>query len=64
MTEHVQVPGARLGRRPASDKPTLKAQHFLKAVPQVPSHADHLDGFEYDLGRNDRYGTCGPYLAE
>lgn len=60
MTEHVKVPGARLGLRPPSGKPTLKASLFLKAIPTVPNAVDHLIGFTYELGRNSEFGTCGP----
>src|SRR5437763_15227250 len=60
--EHTQVPGFRLGRRPPSTKPTLKASTFLRtaAIPTVPNAVDHLGGFEYELGNNQRFGTCGP----
>jgi hypothetical protein len=63
MSEQIQVPGLRLGRRPASDKPTLKASAFLRvaaALPTVPDTVDHLSGVEYGLYENQRFGTCGP----
>lgn len=62
MTEHIRMEGLRLGRKPPSDKPTLKLGQFfrVKALPAVPEAVDHLAGVTYDLGRNTEFGTCGP----
>lgn len=61
--ETEQVPGRRLGRRPADpSRPLLKLADVLTGV--VPSHgvgADHFSKVgDWGLFTNDRYGVCGP----
>lgn len=54
------LPQLALGRRPASDRPTLKARRFLTGVvPEHPAAVNHLDAATYDLYRNDQFGVCG-----
>jgi hypothetical protein len=63
MTEQIKIEGLRLGKRPTSDKPTLKVSAFLRAaraLPTVPEQVDHLSGVDYGLYYNDVAGTCGP----
>lgn len=61
--EHKTVPGRRLGRRPADPaRPVLLLGSFLTG--KLPDHPPAVDYFEriteWNLGANDRYGTCGP----
>lgn len=54
--------GHRLGKRPPIEKRALMLADVLTgAVPAVPAVADHfVNVAEWDLGRNDQFGTCGP----
>jgi hypothetical protein len=55
------VPGRRLGLRPPTNKPALKLSRFLTGVvPEHPGQADYLNGVEFGLYSNDRFGVCGP----
>lgn len=52
-----------LGKRePLPDKVALMMRDILTGVvPEVPVAADHLAAVpNWELGRNDQYGTCGP----
>jgi hypothetical protein len=62
-TEHVVVPGKRLGMRPRdTSRPLLKLADYLTG--RVPDHPPRVDYFtripSWCLGRNTEFGTCGP----
>lgn len=52
-----------LGKKEAlPDRPALMLAPLLTGVvPEVPTSADHITGVpDWELGDNDRFGTCGP----
>lgn len=51
-----------LGKRPPIQKQALLLKDVLSGVlPTIPVEANNLDGVPgWELGMNDRYGTCGP----
>ena len=55
-------PQYKLGRRPPSNKPSLRLGDFLiaKAAPAHPATGDHFGTLEFGLYENDKYGDCGP----
>jgi hypothetical protein len=65
VTEHVRVPGRRLGRRPPKNAPALRLGRYLTGlVPVHPATADHLARVpDWGLYANDRYSDCGPVSA-
>jgi hypothetical protein len=54
--------GNALGKKPPLDRPALLARDFLTGVvPVTPLAADHFALVDkWELGGNDRFGTCGP----
>jgi hypothetical protein len=62
MTEHVTVPGRRLGRRTPKRAAALRLGPLLTgSVPAHPPAADHFAAVhDWGLYRNDTYGDCGP----
>ncbi len=56
-----KVVGKRLGLKPdTSAKPKVKLSWKLGVPPASPASADHLAGWTFNMGGNDRYGSCGP----
>lgn len=59
--EHIAVAGFRLGRRTPTPKVTLALGRYLTGAPAYPPSVDHLTGVaRWNMGANNRYGTCGP----
>jgi len=62
--ENEVVPGMRLGLLPDLDVPRIQFSSIMTdEAPQLvlPNQDDHLAGVPaWNLGGNDRYGTCGP----
>lgn len=65
MTEHLRVPGRRLGRLAPKNAPALRLAPLLTGV--VPAHPATVEHFskvaDWGLYENDQYGDCGPTSA-
>lgn len=64
--ERIQVPGRRLGRKPASFRARLKFADYLTpaAMTATPASVNHLgEVAAWNLGSNNRFGTCAPTSA-
>lgn len=55
-------PGVKLGKRDPIQKPALLLRDILTGTtPPVPTFVDHFaQATGWELGNNDRFGTCGP----
>lgn len=64
INEDVLHEGHRLGLTPSMGRPAIPFANVLKAEALslvIPNRDDHITGVpEWNLGANNRYGTCGP----
>lgn len=60
-TPLLALDGKALGlNTPAATRPRLKLHWMTDRAPWSPDKVDHLQGWGFEMGMNNRFGTCGP----